>query len=375
MTEKYKTANNKKKQRLNINSLNDFNKALIDEGYEEISFEENKFKEDIIKTFKLENSVIDSMYKYLNNSEVTYRADNIKNFIEYMENIKLFNDEHNSLIEEIKNINKLNIDRVEYERVISTQDDVNHMINDIEQIKKSVSKKVNSNALSILDDIEKELDNDYVYTRDIELLKKIVGNKIKSESYNHKTKVKTICIEVPYEITLDYIPAKLGSIEYHNHIKNNIPRIKRLRKNIKKYMVVNKDKSVNINQTELLQDTINIAVAVYDNKEFKAVSGSNDIDKFCTSPKESDATFTSSKVNKLGQLGIGYNRANDSEKKIFEEIHKQIELGKIKDYGNLELYSKWEPCPSCYYVISQFCKKHPNINVKVKYSKEYGHIC
>ena len=33
------------------------------------------------------------MYKYLNNSEVTYRADNIKNFIEYMENIKLFNDE------------------------------------------------------------------------------------------------------------------------------------------------------------------------------------------------------------------------------------------------------------------------------------------
>lgn len=194
MTEKYKTAKNKKKQRLNINSLNDFNKALIDEGYEEISFEENKFKEDIIKTFKLENSVIDSMYKYLNNSEVTYRADNIKNFIEYMENIKLFNDEHNSLIEEIKNINKLNIDRVEYERVISTQDDVNHMINDIEKIKKSVSKKVNSNALSILDDIEKELDNDYVYTRDIELLKKIVGKKIKSESYNHKTKVKTICI-------------------------------------------------------------------------------------------------------------------------------------------------------------------------------------
>ena len=375
MAEKYKTAKNRKKQRLKINSLDDFNKALIEEGYEEIGYEENKFKEYIIKTFKLDNCVIDSMYKCLNNSEVTYRADNIKNFIEYMENIKLFKYEHNSLIEEIKNISKLNIDRVEYERVISTQDNVNHMINDIEKIKKSVSKKVNPKDISILDDIEKELDKDYIYTRDIELLKKIVGNKIKSESYNHKTKVKTICIEVPNDITLEYIPAKLGSIEYHNHIKNNIPRIKRLRKNIKKYMVVNKDKSVNINQTELLQDTINIAVAVYDNKEFKAVSGSNDIDKFCTSPHENDATFISSKVNKLGQLGIGYNRVNDSEKKIFEEIHKQIELGKIKDYGNLELYSKWEPCPSCYYVISQFCKKHPNINVQVKYSKEYGHIC
>ncbi|HEY5524638.1 MAG TPA: deaminase domain-containing protein [Clostridium sp.] len=24
-------------------------------------------------------------------------------------------------------------------------------------------------------------------------------------------------------------------------------------------------------------------------------------------------------------------------------------------------------CPSCYFVISQFCKKHPNIKVQVKY--------
>lgn len=376
MTKQYMTSKNKKKQRLKITNLNDLKQALLQEGYTEIDFEENTFKDSISKNFKVENSVIDMMYETLNKSEVTYRADNVKNFIEYMENIYLFQNEHNKLIEKIKDISKLNIDRVEYERIITTQDNVNHMINDIERIKKEVSMKINEKDIYRIEDIEKQLDNDHVYTRDIELLKKIVGNKIKTESYDNETKIKTISIEIPDEITLEYIPAKLGSIEYHNHIKSNIPRIKRLRKNIKKYMVLNEDEyqSFNINQTKMLQDTINIAVAVYDNKEFKAVSGSNEVEKFCTSPSEEDATFTSSKVNKLGQLGIGYNRVNDSEKKIFEEIHKQIELGKVKDYGELELYSKWEPCPSCYYVISQFCKKHPNINVQVKYSKEYGHV-
>lgn len=82
--------------------------------------------------------------------------------------------------------------------------------------------------------------------------------------------------------------------------------------------------------------------------------------------------FKSNKVNKLGEFGIGYDRINDSEKKIIEEIHKQIEAKVLKDEGNLTLYSKWEPCPSCCFVISQFCKKHPNIEVQVKYHKKYG---
>ena len=251
------------------------------------------------------------------------------------------------------------------------------MLNDIEKIKKRVSKRINQKDIYRLENIEKQLNNEYVYTKDIELLKKMINSGIKTEKYNQKTRVKTVSIEVPNEINLEYIPAKLGSIEYHNHIKSNIPRMKRLRKNIKKYMVDNKDEyqTFNINQSEMLQDTVNIAIAVYDNKEFKAVSGSNDVDEFCIAPKEKEAIFKSSKVNKLGQLGIGYNRVNDSEKKIFEEIHKQIELGKIKDHGNLTLYSKWEPCPSCYYVISQFCEKHPNITVQVNYSKIYGELC
>ncbi|MCR8746238.1 deaminase domain-containing protein [Romboutsia lituseburensis] len=376
MTEICNTSNNRKKQRLKINNINDLKDALRKEGYKEINLEDINFKENIAKIFKIDNPVIDIMYESLNNNDITYRADNANNFIEYMKNIKLFQNEHIKLSKKINKIRKLNISRVEYERIVSTQDNVDHMLNDIEKIKIIVSKKINPKDIYKLENLEKQLDKDYIYAKDIELLKKMIGtgrgNKI--EVYNHDTKTKTISIEIPDEMNYEYIPAKLGSIEYHNHIKNNIPRMKRLRRNIHKYMVVNEEDNqiFNINQTKTLQDTINIAIAIYDNKEFKAISGSNDVAEFCTAPKDKDANFKSSKVNKLGKLGIGYNRVNDSEKKIFEEIHNQIESGKIKDYGNLTLYSKWEPCPSCYHVISQFCEKHKNINVQVKYSKEYG---
>ena len=136
----------------------------------------------------------------------------------------------------------------------------------------------------------------------------------------------------------------------------------------------NEKKSFKIDQSKALQDSINIAVAMYDNKEFKAISGSNDIEDYCKAPPFKEAIFKSSKVNKLGKLGIGYNRVNDSEKKILEEIHKQIEEKELNDYGKLTLYSKWEPCPSCYFVISQFCEKHPKISVEVKYNKKYGEV-
>lgn len=376
MTEIYNRSNNRKKQRLKINNINDFKNALRKEGYKEINLEDINFKENIAKAFKIENSIIDIMYESLKNNEITYRADNINNFIEYMENIKLFQNEHIKLSKEINKISKLNISRVEYERIVSTQDNVDHMLKDIEKIRMTVSERINQKDIYRIENLEKQLDKDYIYTKDIELLKKMISTKRgnNSEVYNHDTKVKTISIEVPDEINYEYIPAKIGSIEYHHHIKNNIPRMKRLRRNIHKYMIANEDdgKVFNINQTKTLQDTINIAVAIYDNKEFRAISGSNDVAGFCTAPKGKDEKFKSSKVNKLGKLGIGYNRINDSEKKILEEIHKQIELGKVKDYGNLNLYSKWEPCPSCYHVISQFCEKHQNINVQVRYSKEYG---
>ncbi|MBM6839764.1 hypothetical protein H9X77_16505, partial [Clostridium saudiense] len=107
-------------------------------------------------------------------------------------------------------------------------------------------------------------------------------------------------------------------------------------------------------------------------KEFKAISGKNNVRGYCIAPNLGEAAFEACKVNKLGKIGIGYKRVNDSEKKILEEIHRQIESKVLKDEGELILYSKWQPCPSCYYVISQFCNMYPNIKLKVKYHKKYG---
>lgn len=376
MTELTNISKIRKKQRLKINNIIDFNKALKKECNREINTEEEKFKKQIIEDFNIEKTVSEIMYKSLSDDDITYRVDNIIDFIEYMKNINTFNNEHEKLSRKINQISKLNIKRIEYEREISIQDNVDHMLNDIENIKNKISNKIDPKEVSILEKVEKQLDNDYIYSKDIELLKKMVttGNSNRVEEYDDKSRTKTISLEIPEYLNFGYIPAKLGSIEYHHHIKSNIPRMKRLRKNIQKYLVKNgkENQTFNIDQSATLQDTINIAVATYDNREFKAISGSNDVVEFCTSPRTEDAAFESHKVNKLGKLGIGYNRVNDSEKKIFEEIHKQIESGEIKNYGNLILYSKWEPCPSCYHVISQFCKIHPNINVEVKYSKEYG---
>ena len=90
------------------------------------------------------------------------------------------------------------------------------------------------------------------------------------------------------------------------------------------------------------------------NKEFRAVSGSNDVFDYCKVVSVNEAAFESCKVNKLGELGVGYNRINDSEKKILEEINSKIEKKEVSDEGDLILYTKGQPFPSSYYLIIQF---------------------
>ncbi|AYE35176.1 deaminase domain-containing protein [Clostridium septicum] len=367
---------NRKKERLKINSIDEFKDALKREGYNINEIDEEKFKKKVTKTFYIDSNVTERLHRCINNSEITYRANDIRGFIDYIEKIILFEKEHNKLCEKISEINKLYIDRIEYQREVSSQDNVEDIIKAVEEIKSHVSSTITEEEKARLEALEKEIDEDYLYAKDIELLKKMILSRKETlkEKYNDKTKIKTISIEVPKQIDYQYIPAKRGSVEYHQHISNNIPRMQRLIKNMNKYMKsCGKEKTTfKINQSKALQDSINIAVAIFDNKEFKAISGSNNISNYCMAPPLEKAVFKSSKVNKLGKLGVGYNRVNDSEKKIFEEIHKQIEVKALKNEGNLILYSKWEPCPSCYSVISQFCKKYPDIKVKVKYSKKYG---
>ena len=376
MTQRNMTLKKRKKERIKINNLNDFKDALKTEGYKINEFEEEKFKEKITKTFKVDNSVKERLYICLQDTEITYRANDIRDFMDYIEKMILFENEHNKLCKKISEIKKLNVDRIEYERVMSSQDNVEDIIKAIEEIKSNISGIISEDEKAKLNNLEKELDKDYLYAKDIELLKKMVLIRKEGvkETYNAQTKTKTISIEIPKKINYEYIKAKKGTVEYHEYLSNNIPRMQRLIKNMNKYMKVDeKEKTIfKIDQSKALQDTINIAVAIYDNKEFKAISGSNNIIDYCTAPSKDAAIFKSCKVNKLGKLGTGYNRVNDSEKKIIEEIHKQIEAKELKNEGNLILYSKWEPCPSCYFVISQFCKKHPDIKLQVKYSKKYG---
>lgn len=366
------TLNKRKKERIKIGNLNDFKDALKREGYKINELGGEKFT----NTFKVDNSVLERLYLCFKDTEITYRANDTRDFIDYIEKMILFENEHNKLCEKISIIKKLIIDRIEYEREPKLQDNVEDIINFIEEIKSDISSKISEEEKAKLEMLEKNLDKDYLYAKDIELLKKMVLIKKEDvkEKYNSKTKTKTICIEIPKNINYHYIKPKKGTVEYHEHISNNIPRMQRLTKNLNKYMksYENEKTTFKIDQSKALQDSINIAVAIFDNKEFKSISGSNNITNYCTAPTLDAAVFKSCRVNKLGKLGVGYNRINDSEKKIFEEIHKKIEAKVLKNYGNLILYSKWEPCPSCYFVISQFCIQHPNIKVQVKYSKKYG---
>lgn len=364
-----------KKKRIKISSLKDFKDEIKKEGFEINKSNEEDFKKEFGKIFNIDSSLIENIYTWIEGKNITYKVNDINDLIDYIEKIILFENEYNSLWEKLSKIEKLNIDRIEYEREPCFQEDVDNILNIIEKLSNEISSEIDEKDKIKLINLENEIDKEYLYAKDIELLKKILinSNENAKEVYNEDTKIKTVSIKIPKKINHSYSKAEKGSVLYHEYLSNNAPRIQRLIRNISKYIKVHENEnSFNIHQSEALQDSINIALAVYDKKEFKAISGSNEIHDYCKAPLKENAAFKSRKVNKLGKLGIGYDRVNDSEKKILEEIHRLIENKSLNDKGNLILYSKLKPCPSCYLVINQFRKKHPNINVQVKYYKEYG---
>ena len=371
--------NNKKtsKKRIKIRDIEDLKKALLEKNIILQSYNELNLKEIFLKDFNIDTNVFNKIYCSIKEGLITYKVEDINDFIDYIKNIIIFEDEHKKLCEKLNKIKILKIDRVEYDRIPSIQDDVEHILKIVDYIKEAISAEIDDEGKLKLNSLEDEVDRDYVYAKDIELLKKIIiynNNNIK-EDYDESSQTKTLLIEVPNNINFDYIKAEKGSVEYYQHIKSYIPRMKRLIRNIDKYIEVEEINGVfKINQSTAIQDSVNMAIAVFNNQEFRAVSGKNDIKNSCKLVSLEEAVFESCKVNKLGKLGIGYNRVNDSEKKIFEYINKKIEDKELNPEGNLTLYTKWQPCPSCYYVISQFINKYPKIDIKVKYYKEYGEI-
>lgn len=371
--------NNKKtsKKRIKIRDIEDLKKALLEKNIILQSYNELNLKEIFLKDFNIDTNVFNKIYCSIKEGLITYKVEDINDFIDYIKNIIIFEDEHKKLCEKLNKIKILKIDRVEYDRIPSIQDDVEHILKIVDYIKEAISAEIDDEGKLKLNSLEDEVDRDYVYAKDIELLKKIIiynNNNIKEE-YDESSQTKTLLIEVPNNINFDYIKVEKGSVEYYQHIKSYIPRMKRLIRNIDKYIEVEEINGVfKINQSTAIQDSVNMAIAVFNNQEFRAVSGKNDIKNSCKLVSLEEAVFESCKVNKLGKLGIGYNRVNDSEKKIFEYINKKIEDKELNPEGNLTLYTKWQPCPSCYYVISQFINKYPKIDIKVKYYKEYGEI-
>lgn len=370
--------NNKtSKKRIKIRDIEDLKKALLEKNIILQSYNELNLKEIFLKDFNIDTNVFNKIYCSIKEGLITYKVEDINDFIDYIKNIIIFEDEHKKLCEKLNKIKILKIDRVEYDRIPSIQDDVEHILKIVDYIKEAISAEIDDEGKLKLNSLEDEVDRDYVYAKDIELLKKIIiynNNNIKEE-YDESSQTKTLLIEVPNNINFDYIKAEKGSVEYYQHIKSYIPRMKRLIRNIDKYIEVEEINGVfKINQSTAIQDSVNMAIAVFNNQEFRAVSGKNDIKNSCKLVSLEEAVFESCKVNKLGKLGIGYNRVNDSEKKIFEYINKKIEDKELNPEGNLTLYTKWQPCPSCYYVISQFINKYPKIDIKVKYYKEYGEI-
>ena len=132
----------------------------------------------------------------------------------------------------------------------------------------------------------------------------IFNNENVNEEYDENNQIKTLFIEVPEEIGFAYVKAEKGTVEYHQHIKSYIPRMKRLIKNLDKYIIEEEKGTFKINQSIAIQDSVNMAVALFNDMEFRAVSGKNDIENSCTLIPLGQDYFKSCKFNKLGKLGI-----------------------------------------------------------------------
>lgn len=273
-----------KKDRIKISSIKDFNKMLQKEDYNVGLLSEIEFKKEIINEFNINNKIYEEIYKILDKGNITYKVRGVKEFIDYIECEIIFEDEHNKLCEKINKIKTLIIDRVEYERILTTQDDVEHILKIIEETKKSISTKINEEGKIKLEALEDEINRDYVYAKDIELLKRMIicNNKNVKEEYDEKSQTKTLFIEIPQKIGFDYVKAEKGTVEYHQHIKSYIPRMRRLIKNLDKYIIESNNNTYKINQSSAIQDSVNMAVVLYNGKEFRAVSGKNDIENSCT---------------------------------------------------------------------------------------------
>jgi hypothetical protein len=85
-------------------------------------------------------------------------------------------------------------------------------------------------------------------------------------------------------------------------------------------------------------------------------------------PREPSQQFNYICTNKHREIGVGHYRNNDTEYKLLEYISTRISLHQV---GHIYLFTYYEPCLSCDYVIIQFAKKYPLIKIDVYFEEEY----
>ncbi|MGL4452280.1 MAG: deaminase domain-containing protein [Sarcina sp.] len=353
----------KKIKRIDVGTLEELKIEIVNEGYKIEFLSDKELVDFISKEFEVERKVLNKVLDRIKDG-VSYRAKNVREILEYIIKDIVFEEEFSKLFNILEKIEIIEIKREEYEREVYEIEEVSHILEDIEKVKTYSKDSLSIEEFNEIEALEKKLERENVFTKDIELLKKIVIKKDNYiETYSKENCIKTIEVKIK-KISLDYIKHKKGTVEYMDYLNDNLNRLKSIINFLEK-----KEGIVKINQSNLLLDSINIAVVIFDKKKFKAISGSKNIDGYV---KESDTGFKAMRVNRLGEVGTGYRRVYDSEKKILDNIDKEIEEKNLKNFGLLKLYSKWEPCPSCYYVINQFKEKYPKIDIEIKYSRKYG---
>ena len=86
-----------KKDRVKIRTISDFNKVLKNENYNISILTEEDFKREVANKFNINNKLCEEIYRTLTNGNITYKVNGIKGFIDYIESVIIFEDEHNKL--------------------------------------------------------------------------------------------------------------------------------------------------------------------------------------------------------------------------------------------------------------------------------------
>lgn len=89
---------------------------------------------------------------------------------------------------------------------------------------------------------------------------------------------------------------------------------------------------------------------------------------YVLTPEKEAQTFQTFHTNRKREIKIGTPREYDTEYKLLEKIATHL---KPEAQGKIVLYTYYEPCLSCDYVIIQFINRFKKIKMDVYFEKEY----